>query len=110
MKSNYNMDKDWTDLLDDIHVRIIPFDAISAESQIRAYAEIDIKNIILIRGIKIIETKKGGLFIGYPSIRKKDGQFMDLVIVRDKSFANALRKHILHHYHNWGSEKPADSI
>jgi stage V sporulation protein G len=91
------------DLLTTIHVRIIPFDTGDPGNRVRAYVELNLGDCILLRGIRIIETQHGGLFISYPSSRKADGSYRDLVLVRDKTFANRLRKRILDAYHSLGS-------
>ncbi|MBN1354848.1 septation protein SpoVG family protein [bacterium] len=89
------------DLLDSIQIRIIPFDAEITSNRIRAYVELDIGGVLTIRGIKIIETRQGGIFIGFPSVRKPDGTYRDLVLINDKEFLSGLRKRILDRYHHF---------
>lgn len=47
-------------------VRIYPFDTGRIGGRVRAVAEIVIDDILLIRDIKVIESKHGGLFINFP--------------------------------------------
>jgi stage V sporulation protein G len=85
-------------------IRIIPFEASQTGSKVRAYAEIEIDDVLTIRGFKIVESKQGGLFIGYPSLRSNTGEYKEIVIAKSPEFASELRRSILEAYRNWGSE------
>lgn len=61
-------------------VKIYPFDTTEAGGRVRAYAEVTLDDLLLIKGLKIIEGKGGGLFLSYPSQKSRDSQFHDLVV------------------------------
>ena len=81
-------------------IKIFPFDVSTMGKQLRAFAEVDIDDEITIRGIKIIESKSGGLFIGFPSQKAKDGKFYDLIVPKNKSIATVIRDRIIDAYQN----------
>lgn len=70
-----------------IDVRVYPI----AEPQgaTRAFASVAIDDLIVIRGIRIVEGSKG-LFISMPQTRDKDGNFRDIAF----PISGDLRKHI----------------
>lgn len=73
-------------MLNVTNVKIYPFEA----GNIRAYAEITLNDVLVIRGIKILESPHGGLYLGYPAQRGKEDKYRDLV----EPTSNALREHI----------------
>ncbi len=87
-------------LMDNIQVRIIPFQTTAIGKNIRAYVELTIAEMIVIRGTRIIESNRGGLFISFPSLRTRDGQYKDIVIIRDREFRELLRTRIMQVYKN----------
>ena len=45
----------------------------------RAYADVTFNDVILIKGFRVLSSKTGGLFVGFPSQKGKDGQYRDTV-------------------------------
>jgi stage V sporulation protein G len=84
-------------------IRIFPFEQPGGQSKIRAYAEVDLDDALIIRGIRIIESKSGGLFIALPSAKTPRGDFRDLVIAKDKALAADMRDKIISAYKSFGS-------
>ncbi len=80
-------------------VRIFPFT--TPTSRIRAYAEVELESVLTIRGIRILESKSGGLFLGFPSQRTGDGQYRDYVILSNREFEKGFREAILDAYRNY---------
>ncbi len=81
-------------------IKIFPFDVGALGKQTRAFAEVDIDDEITIKGIKIIESKNGGLFIGFPSQKGKDGRYHDLIVPRNSLIASVIRDRIIEAYRN----------
>jgi DNA-binding cell septation regulator SpoVG len=80
-------------------VRIFPFDTSVSGKQIRAFAEIELEQEIIIRGFKIIERKNGGIFISNPSVKSSDGEFKDIVFFNNPDFSRKVREAILESFH-----------
>lgn len=77
-------------------VKIYPFDTGNAQSSMRAYADITLDNFVVIKGFRIMVTKSGGLFVGMPSKKGKDGKYYDQVEFKEN--ASVLRDRILDAY------------
>ena len=77
-------------------VKIYPF--ATGHSSLRAYADVTLDDCLVLRGIKILESKHGGLFIGFPARKGKDDEFHDYIIVKSADFKTHLRDQILKAY------------
>lgn len=83
-------------------VTIYPFESDSErDSAILAFADVVLDNQVKLKGFKIIRTKSGGLFIGYPSQRSKTGTFFDTVITLNKETKELFRTAIIDAYKNY---------
>ena len=76
-------------------VKIYPFDSGEPTAQVKAYAEITLEDCLTIRGFKVVQDKKGGVFVGFPSQKGKDGNYRDLVIPLTLEIRNKIRDEIL---------------
>ncbi|MBN1878727.1 SpoVG family protein [bacterium] len=83
-------------------IRIYPFDTGTRGGKIRGVADVEIEGTLVIRGIRILEGRSGGLFLGMPSIRLREGEFRDTIAFIDKSFAAEFRRDVLDAYMNAG--------
>ena len=79
-------------------VKIYPFDSGKVDSSMRAYADVIFNNVILIKGFRVLISKTGGLFIGFPSQKGKDGQFRDTVEFKSEALKSEIRSTILDTY------------
>lgn len=79
-------------------VKIYPFDSGEPTAQVKAYAEITLEDCLTIRGFKVVQDKKGGVFVGFPSQKGKDGNYRDLVIPLSSQIRNKIRDEILDAY------------
>ena len=86
-------------------VKIYPFDTSSIGGKIRAYAEITVDNCLVIKGFKIIEAEGGGLFVGYPNYKTKDGKYKDLLILLDNKAKESVRRAIIDKYREGDAEE-----
>ena len=72
-------------------IKIYPFDLGSSESSLRAYADVVLEGLVLIKGFRILASKSGGLFIGMPSKMGKDGKYYDQGEFKTDEFQSLLR-------------------
>lgn len=79
-------------------VKIYPFDTGKIGGRVRAVAEIVIDDILLIKDIKIVQSKTGGLFLSFPKRRSPSGSFVEIVQVIDKEFSEKIRRVIIDSY------------
>jgi stage V sporulation protein G len=79
-------------------VKIYPFDFGEPDSSMRAYADVIFNNLILIKGFRVLNSKTGGLFVGFPSQKGKDGQFRDTVEFKSEELKSEVRSAILESY------------
>lgn len=62
---------------------------------IRAFAEVVLDDVLLLKGIKVMEGKGGGLFVSYPSQKGKDNQFHDLVVPLSEDLKKQIRRAVV---------------
>ena len=79
-------------------VKIYPFDSGEPDSSMRAYADVILNNVSLIKGFRVLISKNGGLFVGFPSQKGKDGQFRDTVEFKSEELKSEVRSAILEAY------------
>jgi DNA-binding cell septation regulator SpoVG len=79
-------------------VKIYPFDFGEPGSSLRAYADVTLEHAILIKGFRVLAAKNGGIFVGFPSKKGKDGKFYDLVEFKSATLQSSLRSAILEAY------------
>ena len=79
-------------------IKIYPFDSGIHQSSLRAYADVVLDDLLVIKGFKILVGKSGGLFIGMPSKKGKDGKYYDQIEIKVNDFQPELRTRILEAY------------
>ena len=82
-------------------VKIYPFDSGEPTARIKAYAEITLGDYLTIKGFKVVQDKKGGMFVGFPSQKGKDGGYRDLVIPLSLEVRNLIRDKVLEAFRNY---------
>lgn len=80
------------------HVTLYPFDLRGVGSTVRAYAEVTFNDALLLRGLRVMETSAGGLFISYPAQKSPAGDFRDLVAPLTKELKTMIRQAVLEKY------------
>lgn len=84
-------------------VKIYPFEA----GNIRAYAEITLNDALLIRGIKVLESPHGGLYLGFPAQKGREDKYRDLVEPTNNVLRDHIRRVVIDKYKEYlGQEKP----
>ncbi len=76
-------------------VKIYPFDSGEPDSSLRAYADVTLEDEILLKGFRVLASKNGGLFVGFPSKKGKDGKFYDMVGFKSEALQSDLRSAVL---------------
>lgn len=79
-------------------VKIYPFDSGEPDSSLRAFADVTFDGAVLIKGFRVLASKNGGLFVGFPSQKGKDGKFHDTVEFKSDILQSNLRLAILEAY------------
>jgi DNA-binding cell septation regulator SpoVG len=79
-------------------VKIYPFVTRDTGGRTVAYAEIIIAGTLLIRGIRILESARRGLFIGFPSQRVRRDTFIDIIEPLDRAAGREIREAVIGEY------------
>lgn len=61
----------------------------SAKSKTKAFIELKLDNVLIVKGLSLVEGKKG-LFLSYPSSKGKDGKYYNTVYSLDKEWREKL--------------------
>lgn len=64
---------------------------------LKAFADVSVNDAIVIRGIRVMDGKKG-LFVGLPREQGKDNKWYDLVSCRSSDVYGELSTMVLDHY------------
>lgn len=80
------------------HIKIYPFDTGKIGGRVRAVAEIVLDDTLLIKDIKIVQSKAGGLFLSFPKRKSSTGNFVDIVQLLDRDFSERVRRVIIDKY------------
>jgi len=79
-------------------VKIYPFDTSRIGGRVRAVADITIDDVLVIKGIKVVESKHGGLFISFPKKASSKGTYVDIVQSLDNEFTEKVRRAVVDRY------------
>lgn len=61
----------------------------SAKSTTKAFIELKLDNTLIVKGLALVEGKKG-LFLSYPASKGKDGKYYNSVYSLDKDWSKKL--------------------
>ncbi len=75
-------------------VSVTPFEAPIPGGTVRAYAEVELDGQVLVRGIQVVETEKGGRYLSYPTVASRGGRH-ETVVFQDKDLKEAVRRAVL---------------
>lgn len=79
-------------------VKIYPFVTRDTGGRTVAYAEIVIAGALLIRGIRVLESEKRGLFVGFPSQRVRRDTFIDVIEPLGRAARGEIREAVIGEY------------
>lgn len=90
-------------------VRIYPFETREAGVRIVAYAEIEVEDALLIRGLRVMEAGNRGLFVGFPAQRARRGRetLVELVAPLTAAARRAVREAVIGEYKRVTGWEPA---
>lgn len=83
-------------------VRIYPFDTSEAGGKTLAMADITIDGVLVVKGFRVARSPAGGLFVGFPSSKGRDGAWRDSVIALGKDTRKLVREKIVEAYKTHG--------
>ncbi|MFH0753083.1 MAG: septation protein SpoVG family protein [Candidatus Omnitrophota bacterium] len=63
---------------------------------LKAFADVTINDVLVIRGVRVIEGKKG-LFVSMPQEQGKDNKWYDQIVCRSTEVYNQLAQTVLDH-------------
>jgi len=79
-------------------IEIFPFDTKGVGGNTLAIADVTLDEAIKIKSIRLTESKSGGIFLSYPSIRGKTGNFIDIVVIKDNKLKKKIRDRVVEEY------------
>lgn len=79
-------------------VNFYPFEVSTRRPRLLAYADVKLAEKILIRGIRLYESKHGGLFIVMPEFNTETKR--SIVEIEDKEVLEKIRRVIVDYYKN----------
>lgn len=88
-------------------VRIFPFETREAGGRTLAYAEIELDGALLVRGLRVIETRSRGLFVGFPAQRVRRERLVDLVVPLTREARRAVREAVIEEFKRVSGWSPA---
>jgi DNA-binding cell septation regulator SpoVG len=88
-------------------VRVMLFDTRETGGRTVAYAEVEISGALLLRGIRILESKKRGLFLGFPSQKARRDTYVDVMEPLTKEARSQLREAVIGEYKRLTGWEPA---
>jgi stage V sporulation protein G len=89
------------------HVRIYPFEVGDLGGRTRAYADVTIDACLMIKGLRIVEGPNGGLFVGFPAQRGRNGRYYDLVVPLDAETREYIRTTVIEAFRQWTPNQPS---
>jgi stage V sporulation protein G len=71
--------------------------------KLKAFADIGINDALVIKGVRVVEGKKG-LFVSMPQEQGKDSKWYDQVVCKSASLYEELSDKVIEHYKNVGKK------
>lgn len=96
MKDNHVMQEG---TLTPVPLEVKRINRLDGEGTARAFCDVAIAESFLVKGIKVVEGKKG-LFVSMPREQGKDGQWYDTVVPLTKEARQRLSEAVLKSYHS----------
>ncbi|MBF0331068.1 MAG: septation protein SpoVG family protein [Candidatus Omnitrophica bacterium] len=64
---------------------------------LKAFADVCVNDVLVIRGVRLVEGKKG-LFVSMPQEQGKDNKWYDQIVCRSAAVFSDLSERVLEHY------------
>ncbi|BAI68746.1 MAG: septation protein SpoVG family protein [Hydrogenobacter thermophilus] len=78
-------------------LRFYPFETSLKKPRLLGYADVELENIIIIRNIKLFESRHGGYFIQLPEVQK-DGRSYVIIDIKSKDLLESIRRVVVDYY------------
>lgn len=78
-------------------LRFYPFETSLKKPRLLGYADVELENIIIIRNIKLFESRYGGYFIQLPEVQK-DGRSYVIIDIKSKDLLESIRRVVVDYY------------
>lgn len=80
----------------------------SGTSNIKAFIDLKVDDILVIKGLMLVEGKEG-LFLSFPSKKGKDGKYYNSIYSLDKEWTMQLQNACIRKYNECNKSQPASS-
>ncbi len=84
-------------MAEDLDLKVVRLYRLDGDTKIRAFADVAITGLFLIKGLRIVDGKNG-LFVGMPREQGKDGQWYQTVMPLSEEVKNQLNEIVLGAY------------
>ena len=90
-------------------VNLFPFNTGRIGGRVRAIAEVVLDDVILIKDIKLVESKHGGLFLSFPK-KRSGNKFVDIIQILKNEQLEQIRRVVVDKYKEMMDIKPEENI
>lgn len=81
----------------------------SENSKTKAFVELKLDNVLIVKGLSLVEGKKG-LFLSYPASKGKDGNYYNSIYSLDKDWGKQLEEACIKKYNELGSSNTSGNF
>lgn len=74
------------------------------DDNLLAYGSITFDDDFVVNGIKVMRSKKGELFVSYPSKQNRNGEYKDICYPMTKALREDISESVLSKYENMDNE------
>ena len=78
-------------------IKVVKIHRLTAEGHLKAFVDISINNVILIKGVRVFDGKKG-LFVSMPSEQGKDERWYETVRCLNEDMRSLITQKVLEAY------------
>ncbi|MGH8056654.1 MAG: septation protein SpoVG family protein [Candidatus Entotheonellia bacterium] len=82
-------------------VRIYPFETHGLGGRTLAYADITLNASLLLKGLRVVEGRGGGLFVAFPAQRGRDGRYHELIVPLEPEIREHIRATVIEAFQQW---------
>ena len=93
-----------------MEVTDIRVNLINSESGVKAIGSFALDGMFAVRGVRVMEDKKGRNFVAFPAREKSNGEYEDIAFPLNKEFYHTLTEAIVNEYKKQVEEKQSPII
>jgi stage V sporulation protein G len=83
--------------MEDLKIEVVKMHKLDKEGRTKAFCDISILNSIIIKGLRVVESKEG-LYVGMPCTAGKDGKWYSTVIPLTRTIRDEIERLVLEAY------------